>query len=57
LPFGSATISIQNTQGTKHGKEGESPQYIASPTTNTDFEELFFDGNNNFGVPQTTSGI
>ena len=55
LPFGTASISIRGGQDKVERKSEQRSQYIAPPTTNTEVEEIFFDGDNYY-VPSTTGG-
>lgn len=56
LPFGTTIVSIKSTQGEIQRKSDDRSQYIAPPTTNTDLEEFYFDGDNYY-VPSTTGGV
>jgi len=56
LPFGHAIVEIKGQEEEKAQKEIQAPLYIEPKTTNPEYIEIIF-GGQNYTVPKTTGGI
>jgi hypothetical protein len=56
IPFGHASIEIKGYEESKELGKKEPPVYHEQKTTNLQFLEITFDGEN-YTVPQTTGGL
>jgi len=56
IPFGHASIEIKGHEAEKETEEKESPVYFEPKTTNPQFIEITF-GGENYKIPRTTGGL
>lgn len=56
IPFGHASIEVKRYDEEKEVREKESPIYLEPKTTNPQFIEITF-GGENYTVPKTTGGL